>query len=262
MKPFALALAVLCVLPALAQAHETEDELRYPQPKSAAFPSPAIPLPRPALYVRFVKGPAGYLIGDLVKNLDWTRKNLDGLLNYLTSYAGSPPPTGADAAWAQKELLSESAACAALIVDGDAALAKGIARAPADSLLRGDIHIQTWARSVRSKNPSLAELQRDVASDQVDVAAQMSSLIQAKGFHTPNEEEEKAIQRWLDSARKSLAASEKRLAQAREREARKDARQAGKKALGVSPDAPKAEPCVVEEGAALPANLRGPCYTK
>lgn len=258
MKPFALALAVLCVLPALAQAQGVSG------PSDRPLLSPAIPLLRPSLYVRLVKGPEGYSIGDLVKNLDWTQKNLNGLLNYLEPYSGTPAPTGEAAASAQKDLLSESAACAALIADGDAALAKGIARAPADSRLRGVLYAPMRAQTVRSKNPSLAELQRDVASDQVNVAGQMSSLIQAKGLHTPDEKVEKQIQKWLDWARKSLESSQKRLAQAREREAGAGVRKAAKKALEAGPRVPKdsAEPCVVEEGAALPANLRGTCYTK
>lgn len=244
MKPFAL--AVLCVLPAFAHAQGVSG------------------VSRPALYVRLAKGLDGYTLGDLVKNLDWTRKNLNGLLNYLEPYDGTPAPTGEAAASAQKDLLSESAACAALIADGDAALAKGIVRAPSDSMLRGVIGVPVRAQPGRSKNPSLVELQRDVASDQVNVVDQMSSLIQAKGFHTPDAEEEKKILEWFNSARKDLAVAEKRLAQARNKLLFEVLGKTKKKALGAVPGAPKdpAEPCVVEEGAALPAHLRGPCYTK
>lgn len=243
MTPFAL--AVLCVLPALAQAQVVS---------------------RPALYVRLLQGPSGYSTGDLVKNLDWTRKNLDGLLNYLEPDTLMSVATGEELASAQKDLLSESAACAALIADGDIALAKGIVRQKEDPPfhIRAVIYFPSRPSRVRINNPSMSLLQRDVASSQVNVAGHMATLISSKLEHAPAAEEEANIQGWLDSARKNLAASQKRLAQAREKEAGEGARQAGKKALGAGPSAPKdpSEPCVVEEGAALPANLRGPCYTK
>lgn len=235
MKP--LALAVLCLAPVLASAQAR----RVPEPAG-------VPALRPALYARFAAGPGGYTVKQIVKNIDWTQKNLDGLVDYLEPWqTGVAAPRGQDAADAQKDLLSESAACAKLIAEGQALLDKGIERAAEPSgPLRAVFLFPSKPMRPRLQ-PAVAELQRDVATAQVNVAGHMGSLIELRSEHEAEPAEEAKAKEWLDSAGKYLAAAEKRLADARDAKAGAGAHEAGQKAIGAAPEAPKA---------ALPADGR------
>lgn len=230
MKP--LALAVLCLAPALASAQVRRAE------------EPALtPALRPALYARTAKGPSGYTVKQLVKNLDWTQKNLDGLVDYLEPWQkGVAAPLGREAAEAQKDLLSESAACAALIADGRALLDRGIERAAEPSRPLRAIFLFPSKPMRPRRQPAVEELQRDVATAQVNVAGHMGSLIELRGEHEAEAAEEAKAQEWLDSAGKYLADAEKRLADARDAKAGEGARDAGQKAIGAAPEPPKAAP--------------------
>jgi hypothetical protein len=166
----------------------------------------------PALYARYAKGLNGYTLEHLVKNLDYTQKNLNGLVDYLHPYQkGVAAPEGDDAALAQKYLAQESAAADAMIADGDAALAKGIPRDPApdpkDSMAKFRARpLGYLSRPIGVyKNPTPEQKLWTVAAAQANVVGHLGALIELKRLNPPDAEGEANTEKWLESARKTLA---------------------------------------------------------
>lgn len=189
MKSLALA---LLLAPALAAAQDSK--------------LPSLP---PALYVRSAVGPGGYSPRQLAKDMDYTGKNLSGLVFFLDPYKkDQAPASGKDADWAKKTLIEESAAADKLIEAGDQLLAKGIARKEKGF---GALYFASYATLLR-KNPTVEQLQRDLAINQANVLGHMSSLIESRATdYKDYAEHEAKIEQWLESARKSLAEARRRL---------------------------------------------------
>lgn len=165
----------------------------------------------PALYARYAKGPDGYSLTALADNLKWTEKNLSALVDYIHPWQkGVEAPAGEDSAAAHKMLASESAAAAALIADGEAALAKGIPRDPKEPApaLRRIIGYLSRA-SYAYRDPTPEQRLETRASLQANVLGHMGALIEFKRLNPPDAEGEAKTEGWLESARKNLGAAEK-----------------------------------------------------
>lgn len=189
MKTLALA---LLIAPALAQAQEHK-----------------LPASRPALFARSAAGPGGYEPEQLAKDLENTSRNLTDLAFYLEPYKKEiEPPSGQDAEWAQKTLVSETQACDKLIQAGDEMLAKGLTR---KKVTFGALGWPSAAMLLRKK-PTVAELQRDVAIAESNVAGHLGSLIESRASdYKGYAEQEAKFEEWLQASRKHLAEARKRL---------------------------------------------------
>lgn len=166
----------------------------------------------PALYVRYVKGPDGYTLKQLTENMNWTEKNIGGLVDYIHPWRkGVEAPAGEDSAAAHKLLASESAAATELIADADAALAKGVPRDPLDPKRLGRFaHFYASRVSHLHRDPTPEQLLEVVASAQANVLGHAAALIDYKRLNPPDAEGEAKVEGWLEGARKHLAAEEKR----------------------------------------------------
>lgn len=170
---------------------------------------------RPALYARYAKGPDGYSLKQLVENLNWTEKNLGGLIDYIHPWEkGVEAPAGEDLASAQRDLVSESAAAAALIADADAAFAKGIPRDPRDppDRLRAIILFATRP-TFAYKNPTPEQRVQEIAGAQSNVLGHSAALIEYKRLNPPDAKYELSTEGWLAEARAQLAAAQARARQ-------------------------------------------------
>jgi len=160
---------------------------------------------------------------EVIEDLDRARKSLAGFLDYLAPFSGPPAPAGEIAGAVQRQLIAESAACDALFAEGDALLARGLARKKEDSdpsssslylsRLQPALHMDTAALAALA-HPSIPELQRKVASEQIDVAGHMATLLKRKRAPVADPKTEAAVQGWLDSSREGLASARKSLAEA------------------------------------------------
>ena len=188
-----LALVVLCALPALAQVQTIGLGARA----------------RPALNIHPLKGPAGdpNRINYLVKDLNWTLENISALLNYLEPYNGGAALPEKNEMQAQKDLLSESDHCDALIQESVVLLPNIVRGSSPASPTPYFLNRPTLAH----QKVSSRRLQREVASWQVNVAGHMATLIQNKRAHASPDYKEGNIEGWLAAANKELAASTKRL---------------------------------------------------
>lgn len=229
MKPLVFAvLSTFLLLPAALQAQVKRDasdslkELKkkysnggqkpeLDAPKSAPEAAKLGALP-PAMYARYAKGPNGYTLKELVENLNWTEKNIAGLLDYINPWQkGTAPAEGDELAAAQKTLALESAAAKALIADADAALAKGIPRDPKDSKDYGLERIGSFLSrpSLAYVNPTPEQQLQNVAAAQCNVLGHSAALIEYKRLN-PGGKGEWDTEQWLAAARNSLAAAEQR----------------------------------------------------
>lgn len=166
----------------------------------------------PALYVRYVKGPDGFTLKQLTENMNWTEKNIGGLIDYIHPWRkGVEAPSGEESAAAHKILASESAAAAELIAEGEAALAKGVPRDPLDPKRLGRFaHFYASRVSHLHRDPTPEQLLEAVASAQANVLGHAAALIDYKRLNPPDAEGEAKVEGWLEGARKHLAAAEKR----------------------------------------------------
>ena len=232
MKPLAFLILLSAVaLPALAQTTAPTDDpveirkmresFKPERPKMAvpaAPPSEATPSDvaspgegLPLLFRRLMKGPNGFTPKELSSNLDWTRRNLHDLLDFIHPWRkDAPEPAAEQAAAARKLLAAESAAAAELIKDADAALAKGIPRnPPSPGPLRAIAPLGYASRATLAyRNPTEEQRQETLAGVRANVAGHLSSLIQLKRFNPPEAEEEAMTEQWLEQARKDLAKAE------------------------------------------------------
>lgn len=172
-------------------------------PSAVSSPGEGLPL----LYQRLAKNPRGYSLKELTSNLDWTRKNIQELIDFIHPWKkDAPVPTPEQSAAAHKLLAAESAAAAELIKEGDAALAKGIQRDPASpGPLRllpplGYASRATYAYA----NPTPEQRLETFAGLQGNAAGHLSSLIELKRFNPPAAEDEAKTEQWLEAARKEL----------------------------------------------------------
>ncbi|MBI2385107.1 MAG: hypothetical protein HYV14_03735 [Elusimicrobia bacterium] len=237
MKPLALAvLSVLVSLPGVLQAQVTKDasdslkELKKkyaaggqkpdappaaeapPKPEDPGLRNGSVLTGRPMLYARYAKGPNGYSLKELTENMNWTEKNLSGLVDYIHPWKkGEVAPVGQENEEAHKSLASESAAATELIAEADAALAKGIPRDPKDPRdPRPRRFIGYVSRaSYAHRTPTPAQRLEAVAGAQTNVLGHAAALIAYKRLNPPDAEGEANTERWLEGARKSLAAAEK-----------------------------------------------------
>lgn len=239
MKPLILlAVSILSALPALAQTEDPVElekakvgrqleeirklkesfkpEARAKSAEPARAPaSEAMPLAvsspgegLPLLYQRLAKGPRGYSLKELTTNLDLTRKNILALVDFVHPWKkDAPVPAPEQSAAAHALLASESSAAGTLIKEGDAALAKGVPRDPADPGPHrrlpplGYFSRATYAYA----NPTPEQRLETKASLQSNVAGHLSSLIELKRFNPPAAEDEAKTEQWLEAARKELA---------------------------------------------------------
>lgn len=160
----------------------------------------------PALFVRYPVGPGGYTPERLSQNVDLTRKNLNALTDYLQPWReGVRPPTGADAEWAKKQLVSEGAAADELIRAIDELFAKGIARAPASEFQLPPLGYPSHPR-LRRERPTIEQLQIDVAITQMNVLGHSRALIESRQIsYQGYAEQEAKWESWLEEARRALA---------------------------------------------------------
>jgi hypothetical protein len=232
--PAVLALILCSAAPLRAQVAEVSDPLKElkkkyanggQKPEAPREPEapPAAARPRdesapmfksglmPALYARSAKGPDGYSLGALTDNLKWTEKNLSALVDYIHPWQkGVEAPSGEANAAAHKMLAAESAAAAALIVDADAALAKGIPRDPKDpnplGLPRMIGYLSRASYAYRDPTPDQRLETR--SSLQANVLGHMGALIEFKRLNPPDAEGEAKTEGWLENARKQLASAD------------------------------------------------------
>lgn len=189
-----------------APAKRIEEKAAASGDVPAAVSSPGAGLP--LLYARLAKGPRGFTLKELTSNLDWTRKNIDELVDFIHPWKkDAPVPTPEQSAAAHKLLAVESAAAADLIKDGDAALAKGIQRDPADPQpLRRLPPLGYASRAAYAyADPTPEQRLETRAALQGNVAGHLSSLIELKRFNPPAAEDEARTEQWLEAARKELA---------------------------------------------------------
>lgn len=163
----------------------------------------------PALYARYAKGPNGYTLEHLVENLKLTEKNLGALVDYIRPWReGIAAPTGEDRESALKRLAGESAAAKELIVEADAAVAKGIPRDPKDpndTGLRKILgHLSRPSFASTHHTPEI--LLQEISLAQANVLGHSAALIEFKRLNPPDAEGESRTEGWLEGARKSLAA--------------------------------------------------------
>jgi len=165
---------------------------------------------RRARYLRYVKGPDGYTLKQLVECLNWTEQNIGGLIDYIHPWQkGVDAPTGEDLAAAQRDLVKESAAAAELIADADAAFAKGIPRDLQDPNNRPRPVIMFATRPTFAyKQPTPEQRVLVIAGAQANVLGHSAALIEYKRLNPPDAEGEAKTESWLEGARKSLAARE------------------------------------------------------
>jgi hypothetical protein len=197
-----------------ASGAEAPKEAAPPRSGSVIAGTPGMP----ALYARYAKGPDGYTLKQLVQNMEWTERNLSGLLDYIHPYKeGVAAPEGADAEAALKSLAVESKAAAELAADFDAALAKGVQRKPLDPhRISGAMYYASRA-SYAYRNPTQAQLLQRLASAQANVLGHGASLLEYKQENPPKAEEEAKVEGWLADARKDLAAAAQAIRVARDR---------------------------------------------
>ena len=168
---------------------------------------------KPALYARYAKGPNGYTLKELTENMNWTEKNIGALTNYIRPWKeGETAPEGEDAAWAHKQLASESVAARELIADAEAALAKGIPRDPKDPADSGLRRILSYLSrpSMGYMNPTPEQRLQSLSLAQANVLGHGAALIEYKRLNPPDAEGEAKTEGWLEGARKHLADVEKR----------------------------------------------------
>jgi len=168
---------------------------------------------KPLLYLRHAKGPSGYTLKQLTENMNWTEKNIGALTSYIRPWKeGVTAPEGEDAAWANKQLASESVAARELIADADAALAKGIPRDlndPYESELRRIGRLLSRP-SMAYMNPTPEQRLQIPALAQANVLGHAAALIKYKRLTPPDAEGEAKAEGGLEGARKHLADAEKR----------------------------------------------------
>lgn len=173
-------------------------------PSAVVSPGEGLPL----LFKRLAKGTGGYSNKDLSNNLDWTRKNIHELIDFISPWKKDvKSPAAEQAAAAQKLLAAESAVAAELIKEADAALAKGIPRdPPAGGSLSPMAPSGYFSRATRAyANPTAEQRLETKAGIQANVAGHLSSLLELKRFNPPAAEDEAKTEQWLEAARKDLA---------------------------------------------------------